>query len=180
MNVEKIQIIDGVNLMNIDEEKTILFVMGRVHKMDCLIKQVPTINPENTIILEIYGPLIIQPFSDLMRDIIIAVYQENVKEIFVVTTKDDHKQTEEILNEIDHNKELQENIKTVNYLFENCKPEFPEDNIREWLEGRKILTDGVWNGVDVILHHPLMPPDVKITELLIDTDNEKLLEYNVL
>ena len=35
-----------------------------------------------------------------MRDIIIAVYQENVEEIVVVATKDDQKNTGDILNKI--------------------------------------------------------------------------------
>ena len=100
-----------------------------------------------------------------MRDIIVAVYQENVEEIFVVATKDDQKNTGDILNKIYENKELQEKIQTLDYLFKNCKPEFPEGSISEWLEGGKTLTDDVQNSVNVIRHHPLMPTHVKVTEL---------------
>ena len=120
-----------------------------------------------------------QPFGDLMRDIIVAVYQENVEEIFVVATKDDQKNTGDILNKIYENKELQEKIQTLDYLFKNCMPEFPEGSISEWLEGSKTLTDGVQNNVNVIRHHPLMPSHVKVTELFIDKENEKRSEIDV-
>ena len=124
----QIQIINGVNLMYIDEKKKVLFVIGMEHKMEHLIKQNTNINPENIMILQSYEP-VISPFGDLMRDIIIAVYQENVEEIFVVATKDDQKNTGDILNKIYKNKELQEKIQTLDYLFKNCKPEFPEGSI---------------------------------------------------
>ena len=74
------------------------------HKLECFMKADTNINPENIIILQSYGPVISQPFDDLMRDIIVAVYQENVEEIFVVATKDDQKNTWDILNNIYENK----------------------------------------------------------------------------
>ena len=149
-----------------DEKKKVLFVIGMDHKMEHLIKQTTNINPENIMILQSYEP-VISPFGDLMRDIIIAVYQENVEEIFVVATKDNQTNTGDILNKIYKNKELQEKIQTLDYLFKNCKPEFPEGSISEWLEGSKTSTDGIQNNVNVIRHHPLMPSHVKVTELFI-------------
>ncbi|MFC3885574.1 carbonic anhydrase [Bacillus songklensis] len=165
--------------MYIDEKKKVLFVIGMEHKLERLIKQATNVNPENIIILQSYEPVISQPFDDLMRDIIVAVYQENVEEIFVVATKDDQKNTGNILNKIYENKGLQEKIQTLDYLFKNCMPEFPEGNISEWLEGSETLTDGVQNSVNVIRHHPLMPSYVKVTELFIDKENEKLSEIDV-
>jgi carbonic anhydrase len=114
-----------------------------------------------------------------MRDIIVAVYQENVEEIFVVATKDEQKNTRDILNKIYENKELRKKIQTLDYLFKSGMPEFPEGNIREWLEGSKTLTNDGLNSVNVIRHHPLMPSDVKVKELFFDKENEKLSEIGV-
>ena len=75
-----------------DEKKKVLFVIGMDHKLEHLIKQNTNINPENIMVLQRYEP-VISPFGDLMRDIIIAVYQENVEEIFVVATKDNQTNT---------------------------------------------------------------------------------------
>ena len=35
-----------------------------------------------------YDSVIVHPYGDIMRSIIIAIYQENVKEIFVVGIED--------------------------------------------------------------------------------------------
>jgi carbonic anhydrase len=168
----KIQIINGVNFMY-NEKKKVLFLTGMERHLGCFIKKKTNIDPENIIILQSYRPVISQPFGDLMRDIIVAVYQENVEEIVVVATKDDQKNTGDILNKIGNNKELQEKILTLDYLFENCKPEFPEGNIGKWLEGGNTSADDVRNSVHVIRNHPLMPSNVKVTELWIDYENEK-------
>lgn len=164
--------------MYVDEKKKVLFVIGMEHKLEHLIKQVPHINPEDIKVLQCYGPVISQPFGDLMRDIIVSVYQENVEEIFVAGTKDDQKNTRDVLNKIYENKGLQKKIQTLNYLSKNCMPEFPEGNISEWLEGHA-LTDGVQNSVNIIRDHPLMPPHVKVHELLIDKENEKLIRPTI-
>jgi carbonic anhydrase len=164
-----------VNAVYIDEKKKVLLVMGMEHKLDCIMKQFPTINQKNMIVLQSYEA-VISPFSDVMRDIIVAVYQENVEEIFVAATKMDSKNTGNFLNKIYENKELQEKIQTLDYLFKNCKPEFPEESLYEWLSGGKNVTDDIQNRANVIRHHPLMPSNVKITELWMDTENEKILE----
>ena len=165
--------------MYIDKKKKVLFVVGMEPNLECFIRQVLTINPENIIILERYGPFISEPFGDLMRDIIVAVYKENVEEIYVVATKDEQKNTKDILKKMNANKELQAKIKIVDYLFENCGPEFLEGNVIEWIKGSQSLIDGVQITVDIIRHHPLIPSHVKVKELLIDKENGKLSEIYV-
>ncbi len=161
-----------------DEKKKVLFVIGMDYKIEHVIKQTININPDNIMVLQRYEPIIL-PFGDLMRDIIIAVYQENVEEIFVVATKDNQTNTGDILNIIYKNKELQEKIQTLDYLFKTCKPEFPEGSITEWLEGSNTSTDGMQNMVSVIRHHPLMPSHVRVKELFTSNENEKQSEIEV-
>ena len=146
--------------------------------MEHVMNQTTNINPDNIMVLQSYEPVIL-PFGDLMRDIIIAVYQENVEEIFVVAAIDNQTNKRNILNEIYKDKEIQEKIQTVDYLFKTCKPEFSEGSINEWLEGSKAPTDGIQNIVDVISHHPLMPAHVKVTELFINQENERRSEIEV-
>lgn len=162
--------------MYIDDKKKVLVGIGIEQNLECFFKQYPSINLETIIVLESYGPLITHPFDDLMRDILIAVYQENVEEIFVFATKDDQMNSKDLLHKIYEDKGIQEKIKILDYLFENCVPELPKDNIRKWLEGSHSLMDDVQNTIDIIRHHPLMPSYVKVTELLIDRENEKIFE----
>ena len=159
--------------MYIDEKKKVLFVIGMESELDSFIKKKVNINPENILILQSYGPVISQPFGDLMRDIIISVYQENVDEIVVVASKEDQKNAGDILNKIVEKKGLQENIQMINYLLKNGQSPYPEGTISEWIEGGKTVTEDVQNSVNVIRNHPLMPPQVKVRGIFIEKENDK-------
>ena len=52
-----------------------------------------------------------------MRDILIHVYQNNIEEILIVEPKEDRKNSEDVLGEIEKNIDLQKNIRTLDYLF---------------------------------------------------------------
>lgn len=150
--------------------KKVLFVVGMEHKLETLIWQKMNINPESSLFIHCNRPEALEPFGHLMRDIIVAVYMEDIEEIYVVSTNDDKKNEGSILNKIYEKIESQEEIQTVDYLFKNCMPEFPNTNLREWIEGSKALTaDGT---IKVIRDHPLMPSDVKVSELFIHNEND--------
>lgn len=157
--------------MNMDEKKKILFVIGMEQNPERIMKKMTRLHPHNILILQCYGP-VISPFGDLMRDIIISVYQENVEEIFVTVPKDDRKKTREIHKKIYENKGLQEKMQTLDYLFKNCMSQFPNGSIREWLEGSETSSNSMQNLVNVIRNHPLMPSNVKVTEFLIGNENQ--------
>ncbi|XJZ25698.1 carbonic anhydrase [Bacillota bacterium Lsc_1132] len=162
--------------MQMDEKKKMIFVMG--HEMDHFIEKKTDLNRENIFILQSDEP-VIAPFGDMMRDIIIAVYQENVEEIFVVGGEDIRKNKEDILSKIQEHEEMQEKFQTLDYLFKNCMPEFSEGDISKWLAGSKLTKDRVRNSVSVIRNHPLMPSSVKVRGLVIDRENEQLSEIRV-
>jgi carbonic anhydrase len=153
--------------MNIDKNKKVLLVIGMEHNLESVMKQFQGYQSKNIVMLQYYGSAI-SPFGDFMRSVILAVYQEKVEEIFVSVSKDEEKNTNEILKNIYENKDLQEKIQTLDYLFKNCMPEFPTGSLRDWLEG----SESMQNIVQVIRNHPLMPTDVKVTELLIENENQ--------
>lgn len=141
--------------------------MGMDDSVEHVMKENMNVNLENIIILKRYEP-VISPFGDVMRDILLAVYQENVEEI-VVSTVQNNTNPEINMEKLYQNKELQDKIRTLDYLFQNSKPEFQEGSIKEWLEGRNPSTE---NCVNVIRQHPLMPRDVIIRELSIEKQKE--------
>jgi carbonic anhydrase len=157
--------------MNIDEEKKVLFVIGTDQNPKSIMKKITSLQANKILILQCYG-LTISPFSDLMRKIIIAIYQENVEEIFVIVSKDEQKGTREIFKKIYENKGLQEKMQTLDYLFKNCMAEFPKGSIREWLEGSENSSNSMQNIVNIIRNHPLMPSNVKVQEFLIENENQ--------
>jgi len=158
--------------MSRDEKNKVLFVIGMDPKLERFIKEESNVNPKDMIILQTYQPVISNPFDDLMRDIIISVYQDNVEEIVVVSKNHHQKNTEDILNKIYKNKELQDKIQTLDYLFKNCMPKFPEGTVSAWLQEGKTLTESVQKTVNIIRNHPLLPSYVKVTELYMDQASE--------
>lgn len=156
--------------MNKAEKKLALYITASHIEIGDLIKQ-----NKNVIFLQCDSP-VISPFDDIMRDIIIAIYQYNIKEIVVISHKEETKKSEWTqLSKVIQEKELEEKIQTLNYLFENCKPEFSGNNLREWLDGGNELFLRTKSTVSVIRQHPLIPSDVKITELLIDKKSKRFL-----
>lgn len=152
--------------MRLKENKKVLFIVGMEQKIDFhYVKQRYHILPEEILILESDELDRIQPYGDLMRDILLHVYQNDIEEIFIVQNKDDRKNNEDIQSMIEKSEDLQHNHQTLNYLFKNANPEFPEGSMREWFEGNHRLKEDNQNKIEVIRRHPLMPPSVKVTEL---------------
>jgi carbonic anhydrase len=105
-----------------------------------------------------------------MRSVIIAIYQENVEEIFVVGTKDKRTDTVNVLTQFESTKDK---IKTLDYLFQNCKPEFSGDTLDEWLNGKENGSGNIEKSVDIIRHHPLVPSYVKVRGLIVNNKDGK-------
>lgn len=151
-----------MNLMYISAEKKVLFVTATDHQLDNLMKQTHIIDPENIIVLQNDGPLITYTFDEIMRDIIITVYRENIDEIFVETSKDDKPTSNDVVSKLYESPEFKGKIQELDYLFKTCKPEILENSVSEWLEGSHEKKS---NCVNIIRNHPLLPPHVQVTEV---------------
>ncbi|MFJ8236386.1 carbonic anhydrase [Ureibacillus sp. NPDC094379] len=152
------------------KNKITLYVMDFDVELDDLIEQNHMMNTESSIVLQT-GP-IGSPFDDIMRSIIIAVYRYNVGEIVIVSSPYHNKEKSLWTGSEECQRELQEKVRTLNYLFEHCKPEFIEGSLNEWFEGGEARTERAQNTVKVIRQHPLIPSDVKITEISIHKEKE--------
>lgn len=164
-------------MMNTDKKKKRLFFMiGPESEWDRMMKKSSKINPEEIVLLHSNGPVVLHPFNDLMRDIIVTVYQQNIEEIVVVSTKDRQTDNEDALTKILNREEFQEKRTTLDYLLNNCQPEFPDLNIKDWFVGSKYSDDSIEKIVSTLRHHPLLTPDVTVSELSIDSENEHIVE----
>ncbi|WP_042454077.1 hypothetical protein [Neobacillus dielmonensis] len=157
--------------MNRDENKKVLFVIGMEQSSENLLKDKSNLDHDHMIVLQSYGA-VLEPFSELMRDIILAVYEENVEEIFVAVPNVEVKSIRETIKKIVDNKELKEKIQTLDYLFQNCMPEYPNGSVRGWLEGNQASNNGTKSAAEVIRNHPLIPSNVKVTELSVGSINQ--------
>ncbi|MFH4377253.1 hypothetical protein WAJ76_21265, partial [Acinetobacter baumannii] len=64
------------------------------------------------------------------------------------------------------------NNRELDYLFENCMPEFSSGSLDEWLSGKENVSENIEKSIDMICHHPLVPSDVKVHGFKIDRTGE--------
>lgn len=154
--------------MNLD--KKALFLTDIENGLEPILQEVTNIRPENMLTIQSYGPVISHPYGDIMRSVIIAIYQENVEEIFVVGTKDKRTPTVNVQTQLES---MKDKIQTLDYLFQNCKPEFSGGTIDDWLNGKENGSDNIEKSVDIIRHHPLVPSNVKVQGLMVNNKDGK-------
>ncbi|WP_042356776.1 hypothetical protein [Bacillus rubiinfantis] len=145
-------------------KKALLVVIGDGSAFEAFGKQLTDGYREDIILIR-SSSAFLAPFDDVMREIILTVYQEGIAEILVTTTKvssEEQRLSEQILE----NQQLQQNIQTLDYLFRNCHPEFPSGTIRQWLLGGS--HDSITKCLQVIQEHPLLPRHVKVRKFQVD------------
>lgn len=161
--------------MNLNKHKKALFITDMESGFEPFLHQESTIHSENMLILQSFGPVISHPYGDLMRSIILAVYQEQIEEIFIVGTKDKRNVLDDIKGQLDSNsQQMKDTLKNVDYLFQNCAPEFFGGSVYEWLKGRENGVECVKKSVEIIRHHPLIPSYVKVHGFIVNHNREFL------
>lgn len=98
------------------------------------------------------GGTIVNPFDSTMRSILVAVYELGVNEIMVIGHTECGVQgmdADEMLHEMKERGVSEEHIT----LMEHCGI-----NLKEWLHGFEDTDAAIRETVDLISHHPLMPP----------------------
>lgn len=158
-------------------EKKSLFLTDVEPKLEPIIQQEIKIEPENMLMIHSYGPVISHPYGDIMRSIIMAIYKEEVKEIYIVGSENKKNNSINLKNLLDtENQQLENKLQTVDYLFQNCMPEFIDNSLNEWLEeGSEDVMESIQRNVNLIRQHPLIPPYVKVHGLIVK--NEEKLSF---
>ncbi|MCI3197333.1 carbonic anhydrase [Bacillus sp. HU-1818] len=151
--------------MNVNKNKKVLFLTDIENGLEPILQEVTNTPAENMLIIQSYGAAISHPYEEIMRSVIIAIYQENVEEVFVVGTKDKRTSTGHVLTQLET---MKDKIQTLDYLFQNCRPEFSGGTFDEWLNGDENSNDAIEKSVDIIRNHPLVPSYVKVRGLIVD------------
>ena len=109
------------------------------------------------------GGIISSPFGSAMRSILIGIYELEIDEILVVGHTDCGARCTDSKKMIEKMKArgiAQESIDMIGY----CGVDY-----NSWLGGFKDLELSVKNSVDMIRKHPLVPEEIKIYGLIIDS-----------
>ncbi|CAM4268671.1 MULTISPECIES: carbonic anhydrase [Bacillus cereus group] len=157
------------------KNKKVLVLTDIEHRIEPIIQQVTNIQQENMLTIHSYDSVIVHPYGDIMRSVIIAIYEENVEEIFVVGIED--KETDVVNLQIQ--RDSIKNNREIDYLFKNCMPEFSSSSLNAWLSGQENVSENIEKSIDMIRHHPLVPSNVKVHGFMIDKTGGKEMVVKV-
>lgn len=114
------------------------------------------------------GGIVTQPFGNIMRSIIVAVYELQADEVFVVGHHNCGMtgiNPEEIIQHMVDRGVAEDTIKTLKHSGLN---------LMRWLTGFDNIKDSVVNTVSIIRNHPLLPANILVHGLLIDPETGEL------
>lgn len=114
------------------------------------------------------GAIINHPFGGIMRSLIVAVYELQADEIYVIGHHDCG------MSAIEPDKIVDKMI--TRGVHPNVLDTLNNAgvDIDEWLQGFSNVEDSVLHSVDMIRNHPLMLPDIPVHGLIIDPETGRL------
>ena len=119
-------------------------------------------------IIKTAGGIITQPFGNIMRSVLVALYELQADEVFVIGHHNcgmTGLNPQEILKHMVERGVPEQTIETLKHSGLS---------LDRWLTGFDNVRDSVINSVSIIRNHPLLPRDIVIHGLIIDPDTGKL------
>lgn len=114
------------------------------------------------------GAIITAPFGNIMRSIIVALYELNAQEVMIIGHHDCG------MTGIDPKR-------VVDRMVDRGVPEHVVHTLRNagvnfnrWLQGFDNVHDSVENSVEIVRNHPLLPPGTPVHGLIIHPNTGKL------
>ncbi|MFF5996717.1 carbonic anhydrase [Lysinibacillus sp. KU-BSD001] len=114
------------------------------------------------------GAIVNHPFGGIMRSLLVAVYELQADEVYIIGHYDCGMSAVDPDVMIGHMLERgikQETIDTVNYSA---------GDLRDWLRGFGDIATSVLKSVELVRQHPLMPKGVPVHGLIIDPGTGRL------
>jgi len=114
------------------------------------------------------GAIITMPFGNVMRSVLVAIYELGAREVFVVGHHGCG------MTGIDPEKVIQ---KAVDWgISEDIINTLKNSgiNLNRWLTGFDSVHEGVTNSVEIIRNHPLLPPGIPVHGMIMDPKTGKL------
>ncbi|WP_127585591.1 beta-class carbonic anhydrase [Paenibacillus koleovorans] len=158
-----------------EEFRTTRFPDKRMVILTCMDTRLVELLPKalnirngDAIILKNAGAIVTQPFGNIMRSLIVAIYELTADEVVVIghyecgmTGLD----SERIISKSKDQGISEDVISTLRHSG---------INLSRWLTGFDDVTQSVENSVDIIRNHPLLPKHIPVHGMLIDPETGKL------
>ncbi|HZG55278.1 carbonic anhydrase [Paenibacillus sp.] len=114
------------------------------------------------------GAIVTQPFGNIMRSILVALYELNAQEVFVVGHHEcgmTGLNASKIIEKAKHQGVSDNTIETLMHAG---------IDLERWLTGFDNVTQGVMKSVQIIRNHPLLPAGTPVHGLIIHPETGKL------
>lgn len=119
-------------------------------------------------IIKSAGAQVSHPFGAIMRSLLVAVYELQADEVYVIGHHDCGMSSIDPNQMIEHMIERGVNKDIINIL------NYSGIDLVEWLHGFGDVNTSVLKSVDIIRHHPLMPSNIIVHGLVMDPSTGKL------
>lgn len=114
------------------------------------------------------GALVLQPFGNVMRSILVALYELNATEVLVIGHHDCGMTGLDPERVISNMEKMGVDPATIRML------EHAGIHLKRWLIGFDSVRESVEQSVSIIRHHPLLPKGVPVHGLIIDPETGEL------
>ena len=118
--------------------------------------------------LKTAGAIVSHPFGSAMRSLLIGIYELEIEEIFVIGHTDcgaRRTDSTKIVEKMTARGIRTENIDMIKYYGVDFE---------QWLGGFMDLEQSIMKSVEMIRNHPLVPAEIQIYGLIIDSQTGKL------
>lgn len=155
--------------------KKALIITGLNEKLNQHFPIITNKKTEELIIINTIGNSISQPYDSIMRSIIIAVYQENIEEIYIIGEKNS---TERSINKDEYLSKMQKanistkEIKAIEYIG------VVGEDLMSWLVGREDVKTIIKENICLIKKHPLLPKNVTVYGFIANADFSEFEEVS--
>jgi len=120
-------------------------------------------------IIKVAGAVMRHPFGDIMRSLLIAVYELGVEDIVVIGHHDCGVKGLEAAKLIKKMRDRNIEQEKIDFIIRYCGVD-----VNKWLNGFDNVGDSVLETVNMIKQHPLIPKDIRIHGFVIDPLTGKL------
>lgn len=149
-------------------EKRMVIVTCMDTRLTELLPKAMNLKNGDAKIIKNAGAIITAPFGNIMRSILIAIYELNAHEVFIVGHHECGMTGIDPNNIVTHMQERGIPEHVIHTLRHSGM------NLNRWLTGFDSVRESVENSVDIVRNHPLLPPGTPVHGLIIHPETGKL------
>ena len=149
-------------------DKKIVIVTCMDARLTELLPKAMNLKNGDAKIIKNAGAIITSPFGNIMRSIIVALYELNAHEVLIIGHHECGMAAidpEQVVSKM-VNRGVPENV--IHTLHHSGV------NFTRWLQGFNSVKESVENSVDIVRNHPLLPPGTPVHGLIIHPETGKL------